>query len=190
MDVSHRRTFSSVVVVWLGTAWVSAFACFGGDNAADGGGGDAPSDGTADACNSPFGCSDSSITADPCADDGATIPSDASLGNRVRAVFDVTCSGGPERGCHSEFAANTTLQVIDSGPYGIIDVPSSEMPDVLRVEPYNPDQSYLYWKVSGDPRRAPGSGVMPLVSSADWDSGSVNACVAQLMHDWIEAGAP
>jgi hypothetical protein len=122
---------------------------------------------------------------DPCGD--------ASLALRARATFDKTCYGGTESGCHSDHAGNTALAVdpiADYDAYGLINVPSSEMPDVLRVVPFHPESSYLYWKITGDVRRKAGTGIMPLGVSNDEDSGSVVPCVVDTLGPWIESGAP
>jgi hypothetical protein len=105
---------------------------------------------------------------------------DASLAIRSRALFAQTCRGGPESGCHSDNAANFTA-TLDPDGGDIIDVPSTEMPGLVRVAPYRPDQSYVYWKVSGDPRID--GGTMPLSTGYD-------PRIAALIDSWIEAGAP
>jgi hypothetical protein len=191
------------IVAWLAVTWLVTFACSSSDN------GDAATDAmtehVADGGCSGFGCTDAQVI-DPCGD--------ASLAIRARAMFDQTCSGGSETGCHVEFAGGTNLEVDRDGapdPYdtpsgncptgcGIINVASSEMPDVMRIVPFNPESSYLYWKITGDPRRAPGTGIMPLYSVNDPDSGSVDCvahpanngcqCVVETIGPWIEAGCP
>jgi hypothetical protein len=105
---------------------------------------------------------------------------DAALATRTRALFAQTCSGGPESGCHSDHAANFTA-TLDPDGGDVINVPSTEMPGVVRVEPYRPDQSYLYWKVSGDPRID--GGTMPKSTGYD-------PRIDSLINAWIEAGAP
>jgi hypothetical protein len=95
-------------------------------------------------------------------------------------------------------AGNTTLTLdpttADYDAYGLIDIPSSQMPDVLRVSPFHPESSYLYWKVTGDPRvmfdGGNETGAMPLADPDDPTSGVVDPCVAALIGPWIEAGAP
>jgi hypothetical protein len=123
---------------------------------------------------------------------------DASLALRARATFDQTCTGDPESGCHLVRAGNTTLTLdpttADYDAYGLIDIPSSQMPDVLRIAPFHPESSYLYWKVSGDPRvmfdGGNETGTMPLADPNDPMSGVVDPCVVALIGPWIEAGAP
>ncbi|HVN76704.1 MAG TPA: PKD domain-containing protein, partial [Thermoanaerobaculaceae bacterium] len=63
----------------------------------------------------------------------------------------------------------------------IVNVPSTEQPSVLRVKPGDPDNSYLYQKITG---AAGISGSrMPL-------GGTLTAAQIQAIHDWIVAGAP
>jgi hypothetical protein len=188
------------------------FACFQApppqpDSGADGGeaGGDAGNCG-------PFGCGDAPPV-DPCGD--------ADIALRARTQLNVSCYGGSESGCHSDFGGQTALEVDrDGAPWGydlaacqtqpgctancpqgcgIISVPANEMPDAMLVVPFHPESSYLYWKITGDARRALGTGIMPLASNLDWDSGSVDcvadpkpfcSCVVATLGAWIEAGAP
>ena len=106
-------------------------------------------------------------------------PGDASLG--LRMSFAVrSCSGQPEALCHSGGAGNLHLNLFgDAGD--VIGVRSFERPDLFRVAPGDPDQSYLAWKVADDPRID--GGRMPLGATFDprWPA---------LVHAWIEAGAP
>jgi len=196
-----------VTTLWLATTWIASLSCFNpSTNSSDASDAMTTSD-ASDAQCSGFGCTDAQII-DPCGD--------ASLALRARALFDQACSGGSETGCHVEFAGigGTNLEVDRDGapwPYdtptancptgcGIIDVPSAEMPDVMRIVPYHPESSYLYWKITGDPRRAPGTGIMPLLNAGDSDSGSVDCvahpanngclCAVETIGPWIEAGAP
>lgn len=72
---------------------------------------------------------------------------DAAIALRVDALFG-SCGGGPESGCHSEGAAGLTLRL---GPNGdVVNVRSTERPDLFRVRPFDAPDSYLYLKVLGD----------------------------------------
>ncbi len=155
----------------LSVAFALSAACFtSGDNSNDGGS-DATTEG-GDASCGLFGCVDSGPFIDPFGD--------ASLAVRTRALFGQTCSGGPESGCHSEKAANFTL-TLDPDGGDTINVVSTEMPPMVRVKPFAPDQSYLYWKVVPDPRID--GGAMPLNFPFD-------PRIPALINEWIEAGAP
>jgi hypothetical protein len=129
---------------------------------------ESPGDGGAD--GSPFG--DAAPLVDPFGD--------ASLALRTRALFAQTCRGGPESGCHSDGAAGFTA-TLDPDGGDVVLAPATEMPGLFRVEPYHPETSYLYWKVSADPRID--GGTMPLSTGYD-------PRIPALIGPWIEAGAP
>ena len=135
--------------------------------------GDAGPDGGSDA--SEAGCTF-------CVDSGPIIDpfGDASLPIRTRALFKQTCAGGPESGCHSEKAASFTL-TLDPDGGDTIDVLSTEMPGVVRVSPFDAGGSYMFWKVTNDPRID--GGAMPLNATFD-------PRIPDLIGSWIEAGAP
>lgn len=118
----------------------------------------------------------------PFGDGGAFIDpfGDASLGVRARALLAQTCSGGPESGCHSDHPANYGA-MLDPDGGDTVNVPSTEMPGLLRVEPFHPERSYMFWKVSADPRID--GGVMPASTGYD-------PRIPALIGPWIEAGAP
>ena len=105
---------------------------------------------------------------------------DASLALRTRALLARTCSGGPESGCHADHVAGYGA-LLDPDGGDTVNVPSTEIPSMLRVVPFQPEQSYLYWKVSADPRID--GGVMPLSTGYD-------PRIPALIGPWIEAGAP
>ena len=117
-----------------------------------------------------------------CVDSGPIVDpfGDASLALRTRALFQQTCAGGPESGCHSEHAANLTL-TLDPDGGDVIDVLSSEAPTMVRVSPFDAGGSYLFWKVTNDPRID--GGAMPLNLPPD-------PRVPALIGSWIDAGAP
>ncbi len=117
-----------------------------------------------------------------CVDSGPFIDpfGDASLALRTRALFAMTCLGGPESGCHSDHAANMTLNLSPDGG-DVINVVSTEAPPMVRVAPWECDASYMFWKVSADPR-IDGS-VMPPNQPFD-------PRIPALIGAWIDAGAP
>lgn len=130
------------------------------------------------ACSAPSAAPDAGCVF---CNDAAVDPfGDAALGLRTRALFGGTCAGGPESGCHFEHAANLGL-MLDPDGGDLIDVPSSELPGVLRVVPFDAGASYVFWKVTGDPRID--GGQMPLSETFD-------PRIPALVGAWIEAGAP
>jgi hypothetical protein len=109
---------------------------------------------------------------------GCSSPDAAPLALRVRGKIDQICANAD--GCHGQGAGGMGL----SGGAefdAMINVPSTERPPMLRVKPGDPLQSYVYLKLWCD--GGIDGGCMPLSSGS-------SAALAQLFHDWIEAGAP
>ncbi len=89
-------------------------------------------------------------------------------------IFTPRCSG-----CHPP---TQSLDLSPGQTYGsTVNVPSSQMPSLMRVKPGDPDNSYLYRKIRGvgisGARMPPGG---PYLSQSDIDK----------VKGWIEAGAP
>lgn len=63
----------------------------------------------------------------------------------------------------------------------VVNVPSNELPQYLRIHPGNPTDSYLYMKITGDPRI--GGSPMPLTG------GPLAADQIEAIRQWIEDGA-
>jgi len=73
-------------------------------------------------------------------------------------IFNLNCALS---GCHAGSNAAQGLNLSEGESFGnIVNVSSAEVPDFQRVEPGEPDQSYLYLKVIGDPAII--GGKMPL----------------------------
>jgi hypothetical protein len=85
-------------------------------------------------------------------------------------------------GCHAALGAQRGMSLKAGSAYGnIVGVPSVEMPSLNRIQPGNPDKSYMVKKLRGD---ADISGVrMP-------DGGSLSPDKVQLVIDWVRRGAP
>lgn len=63
------------------------------------------------------------------------------------AVFTPTCATA---GCHAGAAAPQGLRLDETSSYGLlVNVPSSEVPSILRVAPGDPDGSFLVQKLEG-----------------------------------------
>jgi hypothetical protein len=106
---------------------------------------------------------------------------DATPASRVKRIMGGTCAGvGNDTNCHARAAGGLTMNLARDGG-DVIDVPSTERPELLRVRPGAPDESYLYLKVRGD------GGIdgarMPLGAPFD-------PRLPALVATWIEAGAP
>jgi hypothetical protein len=107
---------------------------------------------------------------------------DVSLAMRAQVSLQRTCTGQVgEQFCHQLDAGGMTLRTSGDNFPQIIDVPSSEVPSMVRVRPGRPPDSYLYLKLVGDGGIE--GGRMPF-------GGPYDAGVAELFQAWIEAGAP
>jgi hypothetical protein len=93
-------------------------------------------------------------------------------------IFTPVCSG-----CHSGTNAPQGLRLDAGNSYALlVNVASAEVPSLLRVNPGNPDASYLVQKIQGNAAvgaRMPANGP-PFLSQAQID----------LVRIWIAAGAP
>jgi len=95
-------------------------------------------------------------------------------------IFTQSCAFS---GCHGGSSPAEGLDLRQGAAYGeIVNVPSSQMSSLDRIEPSEPDSSYLYLKVTGDSSI---SGVrMPRGGAA------LSSDLIDLLRDWIERGAP
>jgi hypothetical protein len=95
-------------------------------------------------------------------------------------IFDQSCAFS---GCHAGSAPAMEMDLSAGQAYdNIVDVPSGEQPSLDRIEPNDPESSYLYLKVIGDPSIS--GGRMPL-GNPPLDQNRID-----LLRDWIERGAP
>jgi hypothetical protein len=108
--------------------------------------------------------------------------SDVSLAARAQITLQRTCTGlAGETFCHLLDAGGMSLGASGDNFAQIIDVPSNEVPSMVRVRPSRPSESYLYLKLVGDGGIE--GGRMPF-------GGPYDPATVALFHDWIEAGAP
>lgn len=117
-----------------------------------------------------------------CADSGGTRSVVQTGPTTLQAVqttiFSQRCATS---GCHTG-GGPFGLDLSDGLTYGnTVGVVSAELPPLARVTPFNAADSYLYMKISGDPRilgdLMPAEG--PLLTSEQ----------LQWVKDWIDAGA-
>ena len=95
------------------------------------------------------------------------------------SVFTPSCA---LPGCHAPPSPQRGMDLSEGMAHAnVVNVPSGEQPQLNRVTPANPNDSYLYMKVTGDPRilgsRMP-RGAAPLTSEA-----------LEAIRSWIESGA-
>ncbi len=95
-------------------------------------------------------------------------------------VFNASCAFS---GCHGGSSPAQGLNLSAGQSYNmIVNVASAQQPSKDRIEPNNPDSSYLYLKIIGDPSITGGRmprGAPPLSQE-----------LMDLVRDWIERGAP
>ncbi|MGE5235906.1 MAG: hypothetical protein ACM3O7_06140 [Acidobacteriota bacterium] len=95
-------------------------------------------------------------------------------------IFAVSCALS---GCHTGSAPAGGMDLSPSAAYGsIVNVPSSERSDLMRIDPGRPEGSYLIKKLRGDPDIS--GSRMPLNGSP------LGPDRIQLVTDWVLRGAP
>lgn len=119
-----------------------------------------------------------SVTA-PDGNGGDPVDPSATFTRVQNEIFTPTCAN---IGCHDPLGQQSQLVLTAGRSYAnIVSRPSVEMPSLMRVEPGNPDNSYLYRKITGagiTGDRMP-QGLPPL-----------SAAQIRLVRDWIRRGAP
>lgn len=110
---------------------------------------------------------------------GANDPT-PTLGSVQTDIFNTSCAVS---GCHRGSNAPLGLDLSAGNAHeNLVNVPSEEMPELLRVDPGDPDDSYLVMKIEGAPNIA--GGRMPLGRPPLSDE------QIERIRAWIEAGAP
>lgn len=95
-------------------------------------------------------------------------------------IFNLKCA---RSGCHLGNAPPQGLNLSEGNAFGnLVNVSSREVPSLFRVQPGNPDNSYIIWKLEGNPNiqgeRMPRGGAPPLSEE------EINT-----IREWIAAGA-
>jgi hypothetical protein len=89
--------------------------------------------------------------------------------------------------CHSgnpPLAAPMTLEALEAYD-AMVNVKASQAPAMMRVEPFNPEGSYLIHKLRGTARSVGGNGTrMPL------NKGKLDEQLIVIIEEWISRGAP
>jgi hypothetical protein len=130
-----------------------------------------------------FGCAGSGAGLDengnPIGSDngGSPVPFDPTFTNIQQNVFNRICID-----CHVGIAAPEGLRLDAQNSYAnLVNVPSQEQPDLLRVNPGNPDLSYIIRKLEGGPNIT--GGQMPL------DRAPLDPQTITTIRLWIAQGA-
>lgn len=112
-------------------------------------------------------------------DGGGPPPDPTATFTRIKTEILPTCAAP---GCHGTIAPQQNLVLAPSSAYAnIVNIASVESPSLVRVKPDDPDNSYLYRKITGvgiTGERMPLGG--PYLSDAQ----------ITLVRDWIRRGAP
>jgi len=115
-----------------------------------------------------------------CDSDSPTEPEGPTLADVQAQVFTPNCASS---GCHAGTDAPEGLDLTAGSAYeNIVDVPSNQVSDIMRVEPGEPAESYLFIKITGGDRMAPGTFQMPIGVELSEDQ-------IDLVEDWILGGA-
>src|SRR5688500_947062 len=124
------------------------------------------------------GCGERALPTDPGVGSEPIDPS-ATFTRVQNEIFTPTCA---RIGCHDAIGRQSQQILTAGSAYAnTVNVPSVEMPSLLRVAPNDPANSYLYRKITGvgiTGDRMPQS--LPPLSDAQ----------IKLVRDWIRRGAP
>ena len=94
-------------------------------------------------------------------------------------VFSVSCALA---GCHAGGAPQAGLDLSPTAAYAAtVRAPATQRAEMARIEPFDPDRSYLLLKLRGDPSII--GSRMPL-------SGAGPDAQVQVVVDWVRRGAP
>lgn len=108
-------------------------------------------------------------------------PPAVNFGTEIQPHLDQTCSTA---GCHDPGTAKAGL-ILESGQSyaNTVEVPSTQVPTMDRIEPFDSQTSYLYRKLRGDQAEIGGSGAqMPL-------GGQPDNAFNNKIRQWINDGA-
>lgn len=124
------------------------------------------------------GCGELKLPTDPGPVEPPPDPT-ATLSRIQTQIFTPTCAVA---GCHFSFAAQLELSLTPGQSHAnLVNRPSMQIATLNRVTPFDPDNSYLYRKITG--RNITGDR-MPQASSPLSDE------QIQLIRHWIRRGAP
>ncbi|MEX2399809.1 MAG: hypothetical protein WD423_03490 [Rhodothermales bacterium] len=115
-----------------------------------------------------------------CSQDNPVEPDVVMLADVQSQVFDASCAVS---GCHAGDDPAGALNLTSGASFdALVNVPSTEVPELLLVEPGNAADSYLYIKIVGGDRIAEGTLRMPI-------GRDLTPAQIDLVRNWIDDGA-
>lgn len=109
-------------------------------------------------------------------------PGEVSFSQQLQPIFTDRCAFG---GCHATVSPAAGQSLAEGLAYArTVNVPSEELPSMDRVEPGDPDRSYLVHKVQGTHLDVGGSGLRMPRGQEPLSQDQIN-----LIRAWIEQGA-
>ena len=110
--------------------------------------------------------------------DGGPIDASATFTRVQNEVFTPSCAVG---GCHDVNGQQAGLVLASGRAYAnLVNVASSEVPSLRRIQPSDPDSSYLYRKITG----------AGIVGERMPFGGTLDEARIRPVRDWIRRGAP
>ena len=109
-----------------------------------------------------------------------------SFANDVQPIFTNNCAFSGCHGSQSTKPIGKPMVLVSGQAYAnIVDVPSFQLPSMNRIEPDDPDNSYLIHKIEGTQAAVGGTGdQMPRGSCC------LSPQEIETIRGWVEAGAP
>ena len=113
-------------------------------------------------------------------DDFVDPPAAVTLLDVQTQVFTPRCALS---GCHVSVGATFGLDLssVTASAASTVNVASAEMPSLMRIDPFDPGQSYLYLKITDDPSI--------LGDSMPASGGPLSSADIALVEEWIAGGA-
>ncbi len=109
-------------------------------------------------------------------------PGEVSFSEQVQPILTDRCAFG---GCHASTSPAAGQSLAEGLAYmNTVNVPSEELPSMDRVEPGDPDQSYLVHKIQGTHLDVGGSGLRMPRGQEPLSDDQID-----LIRAWIEQGA-
>lgn len=128
------------------------------------------------------GCAGEGTTSGLICPGGGTGAPTPTLSADVQPILSASCAVA---GCHTGTSPAQSMNLSAGQTLGnTVNVPSLEVPNLARICPGNPDQSYLVHKIQGTQASVGGSGSRMPLGGQPLSQGQINTIRA-----WVSAGA-